>query len=356
MARDHAVGGTRADSKAAAITRQAERPPYNRISSNLRWSAPARVFIVAAMKFDLRRSTPTFFAAAVLALGLAASASSTAAEHGKKAKTATSAPSTTTAAASSEPAAAPSAPGVPPLTPEQIASATSFDAMSVPGPGELFAALNKQCKPNWGAQARDPINTAYSDRAQAALNLGGLIADGYIAVEAQDGQQVKNLGRDILALSKNLGISKEILARGSSIQNFADDSNWSALKEELEATQNEVKQEMDTLHDEELITLLSIGGWIRGTQVVSDVVLKNFSQQTSCILRQPALVEYLRGKLDKLSPRTKDSPLVKQVDAGLDDIAHLISFPLGSTPSKAEVQALHDKSAALVGTITKKES
>ena len=64
---------------------------------------------------------------------------------------------------------------------------------------------------------------------------------------------------------------------------------------------------MDNLHDEELVTLLSLGGWIRGTQVVSDVVLKNFSQQTSCILRQPALVEYLRGKLDKLSPKTKDS-------------------------------------------------
>ncbi len=109
----------------------------------------------------------------------------------------------------------------------------------------MFAALNKQCKPNWGAQARGPINTAYSDRAQAALNLGGLIADGYIAVEAQDGQQVKNLGRDILALAKNLGISKEILARGNSIQQFADDNDWPALREELESTQNEVKQEMD---------------------------------------------------------------------------------------------------------------
>ena len=237
-----------------------------------------------------------------------------------------------------------------------MASSVSFDAMTVPTPGELFAAINKQCKPNWGAQARGPINTAYSDRAQAALNLGGLIADGYVAVEAQDGQQVKNLGRDILTLAKNLGISKEILARANSIQQFADDNDWNALKEELEATQNEVKQEMDALHDEELVTLLSIGGWIRGSQVVSNVVLNNFSQQTSCILRQPALVEYLRAKLDKLSPRTKDSPLVKQVNSGLGEIAQLVSFPLGATPTKEQVQALHEKSAALVATIARKES
>ena len=296
--------------------------------------------------FDLRRQAPICAAlAALLTLSLTANA----AEHGKKAKPA--------AATADAPApAAPAAPEATPLTPEQIASSITLDAMSVPTPGELFAALNKQCKPNWGAQARGPINTAYSDRAQAALNLGGLIADGYIAVEAQDGQQVKNLGRDILTLAKNLGISKEILARGNSIQQFADDDDWNALKEELEATQNEVKQEMDALHDEELVTLLSLGGWIRGTQVVSDVVLKNFSQNTSCILRQPALVGYLRGKLDKLPPKTRDSALVKQVDTGLTDLSKLVSFPYGATPTKEEVQTLHDKSSALVATISKKES
>ncbi len=299
---------------------------------------------------ETRRLTPTrVVVAALFTMCLATFARSTvAAEHGKKGKPSTAEPS---AASAPSPAVPPEAN---PLTPEQMAASTTSDAMTVPTPGELFAALNKQCKPNWGAQARGPINTAYSDRAQAALNLGGLIADGYVAVEAQDGQQVKNLGRDILALAKNLGISKEILARGNSIQQFADDNDWNALKEELEATQNEVKQEMDALHDEELVTLLSLGGWIRGTQVVSDVVLKNFSQNTSCILRQPALVEFLRAKLDKLPPRTKDGALVKQVDAGLAELAKLVSFPLGATPTKEEVQTLHDKSAALMATITNK--
>ena len=87
-----------------------------------------------------------------------------------------------------------------------------------------------------------------------------MIADGYVAVEAMDGQQVKNLGRDILALAKNLGISKGILDRGESIKQFADDNDWSALKEELEAMQGEVKQEMDSLHDEGLVTLLERRG------------------------------------------------------------------------------------------------
>jgi hypothetical protein len=253
------------------------------------------------------------------------------------------------------PSATPTAtPEAPPLTPQQMESADATDTFTVPTPGELFAALNKQVKPNWSAQYRGPINTAYSDRSQVALNLGGLIADGFVAVDAMDAQQVKNLGRDILGLAKNLGISKEILARGNSITEFADDNDWNSLKEELEATQNEVKQAMESLHDDELVTLVTLGGWIRGTEVVSDVVLNNYSEQNASILRQPYLVKYLQGKLDDLPPRTKDSVLIKAVSAGLEKIGGIVSFPRGATMSKDDVQRLHDTAAELVKVISSK--
>jgi hypothetical protein len=259
--------------------------------------------------------------------------------------------------ATPQPSASPSpsaAPEAPPLTAQQMESADTSDSFTVPTPGELFAALNKQCKPNWSAQYRGPINTAYSDRSQVALNLGGLIADGFVAIDAMDAQQVKNLGRDILGLAKNLGISKEILARGNSITTFADDNDWNSLKEELDATQNEVKQAMDNLHDDELISLLTVGGWIRGTEVVSDVVLKNFSGQTASILRQPFLVKYLQGKLDALPPKTADTPLIKAVSAGVAKIGAIVSFPRGASITKDDVQSLHDTAAELVKTIASK--
>src|SRR5688572_25015980 len=86
------------------------------------------------------------------------------------------------------------------LTKEEVAGAARTDALSIPTPGELMAAMNKQGKIDWSARFRAPIATSYVSRAQGALNLGGLIADGYIAVEAQDAQQVKNIGRDILSI------------------------------------------------------------------------------------------------------------------------------------------------------------
>src|SRR5687768_16925861 len=71
------------------------------------------------------------------------------------------------------------------LTGAEIAAAARTDEVSIPTPGELLTALDKQGKPDWSARIRPPIATNYSRRAQMALNLGGLIADGYIAVEAE---------------------------------------------------------------------------------------------------------------------------------------------------------------------------
>src|SRR3954469_15002951 len=190
----------------------------------------------------------------------------------------------------------------PRLSSDQLAKAVRNDSISIPTPGELFAALGKPGKPNWSGQFRPPLPTTYRNRPQIALNLGGLIADGFIAVQAQDAQQVKNIGGDITKMAKALGVSENILARGNSISQFAESDEWSALQEELEATQNEVKASMQSHRDQDLVILVSLGGWIRGTEVVSGLVAKNYDEKLGQILRQPELLRFIRSKIAQISP------------------------------------------------------
>lgn len=238
------------------------------------------------------------------------------------------------------------------LTPEEIKGAVSIDALTVPTPGEFFAAIEKSGKPNWASQYRPPTPIDATSRAQMALNLGTLIADGYIAVEAQDGQQVKNVGRDVLSLAKKLSVSESVLARGKSITQFAENSAWDQLNEELEATQNEVKKALDENRDTDLITLVSIGGWIRGTQVVTGLLLQSFSPDYAKLLRQPALVAYLRGKLDQLPPKLREDKLVGQMSQELQGIERMVSFPADHVPTQEEVKGLN----AAAGKLTKEIS
>src|SRR4029453_13487120 len=228
------------------------------------------------------------------------------------------------------------------LSSDQMAKAVKSDSITVPTPGELFAALGKAGKINWSAQYRAPIPMTYANRAQIALNLGGLIADGFIAVEAKDGQQVKNIGSDIMKLGKALGVSEELISRGNSINEFAEQNEWDTLQEELEATQNEVKSSMQSHADQDLVILVTLGGWIRGTQVVTSAIVKNYNEKSAKILRQPALVHFMQSKINEISPELRNEPLVKDVSNELGKIEKLVSFPPGKTPDVEEVRKVNE--------------
>src|SRR5213079_1562535 len=242
------------------------------------------------------------------------------------------------------------------LSAEQLAKAVRSDSISIPTPGELFAALGKTGKTNWAGQYRGPIPVTYSNRAQIALNLGGLIADGFIAVEAKDGQQVKNIGSDIIKLAKALGVSERLLGRGNSINEFADNNEWDTLQEELEATQNEMKSSMQSHADQDLVILVTLGGWIRGTQVVTGAIMKNYNAAAAKVLREPALVHFMQSKLNAISPELRQEPLVKDVSEQLTGIEKLVSFPESKAPSAEDVGKLNEAVGKLMTKIESKES
>src|SRR5438874_12106300 len=240
------------------------------------------------------------------------------------------------------------------LAPDQMAKAARTDMITIPTSGELFAALQKPSKPNWTGAYRGPIPTSYKSRAQLALNLGGLIADGFIAVEAQDSQQVKNIGSDVIKLAKALGVSQNILSRSNSINDFAETNQWDSLQEELEATQNEVKNSMQSHSDQDLVILVSIGGWIRVSQVDSGPVAANYDERGRNVLRQPALVNFIHAKLNDVSPQLRDDQLVKNVNDQLTNLEKLVTFPPGKSPSSDDVRKVNSVVSDLIQQIQHK--
>ena len=240
-----------------------------------------------------------------------------------------------------------------PLTKEQIKSAVLSEAVTIPTPGEFFAAMDEQGQPNWTQLFAPKPAGATASREQMALMLGILVADGYIAIEAQDGQGVKNTGKDIINLAKKLNVSQSVLSRGSSINDFAENNDWSALREELEATQNEVKISMAEQKDQDLVILVTVGAWIRGTQVASDYISKNYSPALAGLLRQPAIVEYLLAELGKLPERIQKEPLVADVQKNLRDTLALVNTKDRTPPATEAVSDVAARMNALVNDIAK---
>lgn len=237
-----------------------------------------------------------------------------------------------------------------PMTPEQIGSVVRVESLTIPMPGEFFAGIGKQGRPAWKSLVRVGTPETSSSRAQIALALGTLVADGYIAVEAQDSLGVKNIGKEIISLAKKLNVSQSVLGRGSSLNDFAENNDWNALREELEATQNEVKLDMEEQKDQSLITLVSLGAWLRGTDIVSGLVEAGYTPESARLLRQPAIVEYLLAEVAKLPKAMQEDELIVKVRAALEKALVCVKE---LTPTEQNVKDLHQTMAAAVNDIAK---
>jgi hypothetical protein len=250
--------------------------------------------------------------------------------------------------------AAAGGPGPQPLADEQIRSAEFLD-LSIPNAGELFAAFGKVAKPDWTAFFRKPPQTSLITRPIIALNLGTLIADGFLAAEAQDRQQVKNVSREIKVLAKSLGLEQEYMGRNNSIADFADSRRWEALDEELEAVQTEFATAMSAQRDDGLVTLMSLGCWLRSLEIVSAQLSANYTVEGAALLRQPAVGEFFSTRLEALPDKVKVIPVVAEIHRSLPALGAVLSLPSDTRPSSEAVTGLQGLTAGLVNRITASE-
>ncbi|MFM8365457.1 MAG: hypothetical protein ACKOAS_09935 [Verrucomicrobiota bacterium] len=231
--------------------------------------------------------------------------------------------------------------------------AQSIDEVVVPVPSEVFIVLDKLGNPNWRGEQREFLGKQTANRAQVALLLGTVIAEGFVAVEAEDPERVKEIGRRVLALSKAINVEKAVLERAKSITDKAEVKDWQAVRKEFDGALQDVKGAMTELGDDELAQLVSVGGWIRGTEVLTSIVRKTYTADSAELLHQPVLLDYFSKRLSDLSnTRLANDRLVVLIRKSLKDIRPLIGDEDGSKIPLENVQRIHQLTRDLVGSIT----
>jgi hypothetical protein len=220
----------------------------------------------------------------------------------------------------------------------------------VPLPNEIFGALNKLGSVNWREYVRTEKGSNFTERPRIALLLGTVIADGFIAVQAEDAPAVKDIGQRVLNLSKGIGVGNSITPHAKAIIDAADKRNWENVRQELDRTQNSVEQAMNEVHDEKLSQLVSLGGWLRGTQVLSSVVTKHFSVDGAELLHQPDLLVHFQAQLQGMPEF--DLPIIREIQDALGKVKPLID---GARISSESVRKINDITTRLDGGIVTRE-
>ena len=176
---------------------------------------------------------------------------------------------------------------------------TRVEDVMVPVASEVFKTLDKFKDSNWRAVQRQELATARprGDQSSIALLLGTVIAEGFIAVEAEDAHEIKNLGRSLLTLARGLGVEQWALKRSRSIVDHAESGDWAAVRKEWDQVLPDVHEGMKELKSQELAHFISLGGWVRGIEALSVLVSQRYSPEDAELLRQPVLLAHFEKQL-----------------------------------------------------------
>jgi hypothetical protein len=227
--------------------------------------------------------------------------------------------------------------------------AKEVHGVAVPVPKEIFRSLDQFRDANWRTVKHPEVAQwkSHGDQAQIATLLGVAMGEGFIAMEAEDSTEVKNIGNRVLALARGLGVEERALRRSRSIMELADKEEWAAARKEWDGALSDLEGGMTELKSEDLRQLVSIGGWLRGTEALSALVLQNYSPERSELIRQPGLANYLEKQVLATSSDIQERPMVRKLLDGIRRIRTLAEGENRPLPEET-VQQIHSICEELV--------
>lgn len=225
-----------------------------------------------------------------------------------------------------------------------------MDEVVVPVPSEIFAVLDKLGDPNWKDELRKLSTPDSSDRMELSLVFGTVVAEGFVAVQAQDKQAVEEIGREVINIAQSLGLTKAVRPHAQSILDAVQKDDWKAVRKEFDQTQATVRAEMERMRDNDLAQCVSLGGWLRGTSSATSVVSKAYTNDRAELLNQPMLVDHFSKSVSGMSDSAKNNRLVTAISKGLVTIRKSMDSPDGTfTPEK--INTIHTTCEELLALI-----
>jgi len=218
----------------------------------------------------------------------------------------------------------------------------------IPIPLEIFRSLDKLGQQDWGRRVEKREIELDTNRSRSALLFGLVVSDGFIAVQAKDGEAVKRIGREVMRLARVLGVAGTVEGHANAIIMQAEKGEWNEVRLELDRTRQTVLDSMLSMRDDDLASLVSLGGWLGGTRALAAVLDENYSPEGSDLLNQPDLVRQLREEFTTLPEDLKEGAVFARVGQTLDDLESLMKSGNTGAISESNVREIASATDELV--------
>jgi hypothetical protein len=186
-------------------------------------------------------------------------------------------------------------------------------------PSELFGAVARDLRPQWRPYFRETVPHSAGDRYKAALALGAVSADCYLAAEVRDAQQVRNLLTDMASLEMMLGITRQMGPLRQKVTSLAGDADWAGVRTEIASLMASHAKFLGEQKDGHLAELESIGCWLRTFHICARFASKQPAPPGRACIWSGALLKDLHARAAKLNAAA-DSKTLRTLNSGLEKL------------------------------------
>lgn len=185
------------------------------------------------------------------------------------------------------------------------------------------------------------------DAGNLALQMGYLLADGFIAVRSGHMNDIKPIALDLSRYGKAIGVGEKMNTYSASLLEYAEKGQIEEFKRVLASTQGAVNEELTALRDPDLAHLLALGGWLRALEASAVAIENKFDTTQAIVIFYPDAPAYFQEILQGLDPRTARRLNVESMSALLNKLVTAMTLNEGEQPDPAKVRNIRETAAAI---------
>lgn len=248
-----------------------------------------------------------------------------------------------------------------PAKPEFNKANAKVAELPLPNPFDKLIAIEEVVgagKIDWSALADsiavDVDANDFPGKADASMALGVKIADGIVAIKAQNVEKLNRSADQLEALGKNLGATDDDLKRARQVRDLANRGDWLMVFLELGFLQTDILQKLNTPENLPYRTLVVASGWLQGARYATSLISANYTPELSNILREPVLAGELKKQVAALPADLQKSAKVGQISKAVEVAYPIVNVALTAPVAKEDVAKLKSIGDTAVEAVTSK--
>lgn len=186
-----------------------------------------------------------------------------------------------------------------------------------------------------------------TDAGALSLEMGYLLADGFIAVRSGHMNDIKPIALDLTRYGKAIGVGEKMNVHSASLLEHAEKGQLEEFKRILSATQNDVNAELAALRDPDLAHLLALGGWVRALDAAAAAINERFDAKQAAAIFYPDAPAYFNEMLGCLNPSSAKKLHVAKMRELLDQLTAAMTLQPGESATPEKVKAVLEITARI---------